>query len=240
VTQLARAPANAVRRQRDDKGRRSRPGLRGPHASRPGLKLVKLGGPADHRQHDQWGSAATRAVALDAAVASWQAHRGRVAPGTLDIGATTPNLRRPAGLPDRQVRRSRHIYRRHRPPRHDPGPAEGGLPGPASASRMNYLPARVAEWRSGCPATWSPGQRRSGPPSTTPGWAGLRQSGARSRTVRRIRRLRIQPAGRNKRPAQRRRLFQWTWECAARPAANSTPNQAGYQVSARASCKPPA
>jgi lysophospholipase L1-like esterase len=209
------------------------------HASRPGLKLVKLGCPGETTIsminggicRYQGGSQ------LAAAVAFLQAHRGRVLLVSLDIGANDPEhcggepgLGQLAKCAVKDVPAAvSHlgtITTRLK--------AAAG-PGVRIVGMTYYLPA-LAEWRSGLPGR-------------VVAWTAEKLAATYNRLLTQVYAksgVRVanvfgafdtadftRPAGTDV-PRNVARLCQWTWQCAAHPRGpNQHANQAGYQVIAR-------
>jgi lysophospholipase L1-like esterase len=210
------------------------------HASRPGLKLVKLGCPGETTTSMiNGGECRYRGGSqLATAVAFLQAHRGRVLLVTLDIGANDPEhcggrpgfgqLARCAvtdipGAVDRL------------------GTIMARLKAAAGAGvrivGMNYYLPALAEWRSGLPGrvvAWT-AEKLAATYNAMLGRV-YAKSGARVANVFGAFETAdfTRPAGASV-PRNVARLCQWTWECAAPPRGpNQHANQAGYQVIARA------
>jgi lysophospholipase L1-like esterase len=210
------------------------------HASRPGLKLVKLGCPGETTTSMINGGICRYrgGSQLAAAIAFLQAHRGRVLLVTLDIGANDPEdcggqpgfgqLAACAvkGIPVAVTHLGTIMTRLK---------AAAG-PGVRIVGMNYYLPA-LAEWRNGLSghlvawtaeklvATYNVMLSRV-----------YAKSGARVANVFGAFETAdfTRPAGTNV-PRNVARLCQWTWQCAAPPRGpNQHANQAGYRVIARA------
>ena len=210
------------------------------HASRPGLKLVKLGCPGETTASMINGGICRYrgGSQLAAAVAFLQAHRGRVPLVTLDIGANDPEHcgGRPGlgqlakcavtDIPG-AVDRLGTIMARLK--------AAAG-PGVRIVGMNYYLPA-LAEWRSGLSGrvvAWT-AEKLAATYNAMLGRV-YAKSGARVANVFGAFETAdfTRPAGTNV-PRNVARLCQWTWECAAPPRGpNQHANQAGYRVIARA------
>jgi lysophospholipase L1-like esterase len=210
------------------------------HASRPGLRLVKLGCPGETTASMISGGVCRYrgGSQLAAAVAFLQAHRGRVPLVTLDIGANDPEQcgGRPSlgqlakcavtDIPG-AVDRLGTIMARLK--------AAAG-PGVRIVGMNYYLPA-LAEWRSGLPGhlvAWT-AEKLAATYNAMLGRV-YAKSGARVANVFGAFETSdfTRPAGTNV-PRNVARLCQWTWECAAPPRGpNQHANQAGYRVIARA------
>jgi lysophospholipase L1-like esterase len=217
------------------------------HASRPGLKLVKLGCPGETTASMINGGVCRYrgGSQLAAAVAFLQAHRGRVPLVTLDIGANDPEHcgGRPGlgqlakcavtDIPG-AVDHLGTIMARLKAAAREKGAGEVG--GVRIVGMNYYLPA-LAEWRSGLPGhlvAWTAEKLAA----TYNSWLGrvYAKSGARVANVFGAFETSdfTRPAGTSV-PRNVARLCQWTWECAAPPRGpNQHANQAGYRVIARA------
>lgn len=209
------------------------------HASRPGLRLVKLGCPGETTASMINGGVCRYrdGSQLAAAVAFLQAHRSRVPLVTLDIGANDPEhcggqpglgqLAKCAvtDIPG-AVGRLGTIMARLK--------AAAG-PGVRIVGMNYYLPA-LAEWRSGLPGrlvAWT-AEKLAATYNSMLGRV-YAKSGARVANVFGAFETAdfTRPAGTNV-PRNVTRLCQWTWECAAPPRGpNQHANQAGYRVIAR-------
>ena len=209
------------------------------HASRPGLKLVKLGCPGETTTSMiNGGICRYRGRSqLATAVAFLQAHRGRVLLVTLDIGANDPeHCGGQPGLGQLAKCAVTDI----------PGAVDNlgtimarlkaaAGPGVRIVGMNYYLPA-LAEWRSGLSGrvvAWT-AEKLAATYNAMLGRV-YAKSGARVANVFGAFGTSdfTRPAGTNV-PRNVTRLCQWTWECAAPPRGpNQHANQAGYQVIAR-------
>ena len=209
------------------------------HASRPGLKLVKLGCPGETTTSMiNGGICRYRGRSqLATAVAFLQAHRGRVLLVTLDIGANDPeHCGGQPGLGQLATCAVTDI----------PGAVDNlgtimarlkaaAGPGVRIVGMNYYLPA-LAEWRSGLPGrvvAWT-AEKLAATYNAMLGRV-YAKSGARVANVFGAFETAdfTRPAGTSV-PRNVTRLCQWTWECAAPPRGpNQHANQAGYQVIAR-------
>ena len=210
------------------------------HASRPGLKLVKLGCPGETTTSMINGGICRYrgGSQLAAAVAFLQAHRGRVLLVTLDIGANDPeHCGGQPGLGQLAKCAVTDI----------PGAVDNlgtimarlkaaAGPGVRIVGMNYYLPA-LAEWRSGLSGrvvAWT-AEKLAATYNAMLGRV-YAKSGARVANVFGAFETSdfTRPAGTSV-PRNVARLCQWTWECAAPPRGpNQHANQAGYQVIARA------
>jgi lysophospholipase L1-like esterase len=210
------------------------------HASRPGLKLVKLGCPGETTTSMINGGICRYrgGSQLAAAVAFLQAHRGRVPLVTLDIGANDPeHCGGQPGLGQLAKCAVTDI----------PGAVDNlgtimarlkaaAGPGVRIVGMNYYLPA-LAEWRSGLSGrvvAWT-AEKLAATYNAMLGRV-YAKSGARVANVFGAFETSdfTRPAGTSV-PRNVARLCQWTWECAAPPRGpNQHANQAGYQVIARA------
>jgi len=210
------------------------------HASRPGLKLVKLGCPGETTTSMINGGVCRYqgGSQLATAVAFLQAHRGRVLLVTLDIGANDPeHCGGQPGLGQLAKCAVTDI----------PGAVDNlgtimarlkaaAGPGVRIVGMNYYLPA-LAEWRSGLPGrvvAWT-AEKLAATYNAMLGRV-YAKSGARVANVFGAFETSdfTRPAGTSV-PRNVARLCQWTWECAAPPRGpNQHANQAGYQVIARA------
>jgi lysophospholipase L1-like esterase len=210
------------------------------HASRPGLKLVKLGCPGETTTSMINGGICRYrgGSQLAAAVAFLQAHRGRVLLVTLDIGANDPeHCGGQPGLGQLATCAVTDI----------PGAVDNlgtimarlkaaAGPGVRIVGMNYYLPA-LAEWRSGLSGrvvAWT-AEKLAATYNAMLGRV-YAKSGARVANVFGAFETSdfTRPAGTSV-PRNVARLCQWTWECAAPPRGpNQHANQAGYQVIARA------
>jgi lysophospholipase L1-like esterase len=210
------------------------------HASRPGLKLVKLGCPGETTTSMINGGVCRYqgGSQLAAAVAFLQAYRGRVPLVTLDIGANDPeHCGGQPGLGQLAKCAVTDI----------PGAVDNlgtimtrlkaaAGPGVRIVGMNYYLPA-LAEWRSGLPGrvvAWT-AEKLAATYNAMLGRV-YAKSGARVANVFGAFETAdfTRPAGTSV-PRNVARLCQWTWECAAPPRGpNQHANQAGYRVIARA------
>ena len=210
------------------------------HASRPGLKLVKLGCPGETTASMINGGICRYrgGSQLAAAVAFLQAHRARVPLVTLDIGANDPeHCGGQPGLGQLAKCAVTDI----------PGAVDNlgtimarlkaaAGPGVRIVGMNYYLPA-LAEWRSGLSGrvvAWT-AEKLAATYNAMLGRV-YAKSGARVANVFGAFETSdfTRPAGTSV-PRNVARLCQWTWECAAPPRGpNQHANQAGYQVIARA------
>jgi lysophospholipase L1-like esterase len=209
------------------------------HASRPGLKLIKLGCPGETTASMINGGICRYrgGSQLATAVAFLEAHGGRVPLVTLDIGGNDPeHCGGQPGLGQLAKCAVTDI----------PGAVDhlgtimarlkaAAGPGVRIVGMNYYLPA-LAEWRSGLPGrvvAWT-AEKLAATYNAMLGRV-YAKSGARVANVFGAFETAdfTRPAGTGV-PRNVTRLCQWTWECAAPPRGpNQHANQAGYQVIAR-------
>jgi lysophospholipase L1-like esterase len=216
------------------------------HRTRPGLELVKLGCPGETTSTMIDGGICRYrgGSQLAAAVDFLQAHRGRVALVTLDIGANDPEQcgGRPGitalatcavkDIPSAVTRLATIMARLNAAA----GETRAGEVGGVRIVGMTYYLPALAEWHSGLPGRMV--ARVAEKLAATYNRLLTRvyvKSGARVANVFGVFETADfgTPADSDV-PRKVARLCQWTWACAAPPRGpNQHANQAGYQVIAR-------